>query len=84
MLTLCQPVAVPGVLGVSGCEAGAWGRWARPARIVNVSSSAHQFGTISIDDLQSRRNYQPWRAYGQVGWASQRLPLFVSWISALL
>ncbi|KAK9826117.1 hypothetical protein WJX81_004880 [Elliptochloris bilobata] len=37
----------------------------RPARIVNVSSSAHQFGTIQFDDLQSRRGYQPWRAYGQ-------------------
>ena len=33
---------------------------------MNVSSSAHQFGTIQFDDLQSRRGYQPWRAYGQV------------------
>lgn len=24
-------------------------------------------GTIQFDDLQSRRGYQPWRAYGQVG-----------------
>jgi len=41
--------------------------WHRPSRVVNVSSSAHQFGTIQFDDLQSQRGYQPWRAYGQVG-----------------
>ena len=37
----------------------------RPSRIVNVSSSAHSFGRINFDDLQSRRSYQPWIAYGQ-------------------
>ncbi|KAK9904189.1 hypothetical protein WJX75_006317 [Coccomyxa subellipsoidea] len=37
----------------------------RPSRIVNVSSSAHMFGRINFEDLQSRRNYQPWVAYGQ-------------------
>ena len=37
----------------------------RPARIVNVSSSAHSFGRINFDDLQSRKSYQPWIAYGQ-------------------
>lgn len=37
----------------------------RPARIVTVSSAAHLFGTINFDDLQSRRAYDPWRAYGQ-------------------
>ncbi len=37
----------------------------RPARIVNVSSSAHSFGSINFDDLQSRKSYQPWIAYGQ-------------------
>ena len=37
----------------------------RPSRIVNVSSSAHTFGRINFDDLQSRRSYQPWIAYGQ-------------------
>ena len=37
----------------------------RPSRIVNVASAAHLFGTIDFDDLQSRRSYDPWRAYGQ-------------------
>ncbi|KAL4459034.1 hypothetical protein ABPG75_013899 [Micractinium tetrahymenae] len=37
----------------------------RPARIVNVSSAAHYFGHINFDDLQSSRDYQPWKAYGQ-------------------
>ncbi|CAL8470625.1 g10167 [Coccomyxa elongata] len=37
----------------------------RPSRIVNVSSSAHMFGKINFEDLQSRRSYQPWIAYGQ-------------------
>ena len=36
----------------------------RPARIINVSSSAHQFGTINFNDLMSKVDYQPWPAYG--------------------
>lgn len=30
-----------------------------------MSSSAHMFGKINFEDLQSRRSYQPWIAYGQ-------------------
>ncbi|GAB4823373.1 hypothetical protein N2152v2_010419 [Parachlorella kessleri] len=36
-----------------------------PARIVNVSSSAHAFGHIKFEDLQSTRGYNRWGAYGQ-------------------
>ena len=36
-----------------------------PAKIINVASSAHQFGHIDFDDLQSVHQYQAWRAYGQ-------------------
>ncbi|HLO03343.1 MAG TPA: SDR family oxidoreductase [Symbiobacteriaceae bacterium] len=36
-----------------------------PARIVNVSSMAHLWGRINFDDLQGRRRYSPWLAYGQ-------------------
>ncbi len=35
------------------------------ARIVNVSSSAHRAGKLNFDDLQSRRSYARWGAYGQ-------------------
>merc|ERR1719218_457022 len=35
------------------------------SRIINVSSSAHMFGTINFDDLMGKTNYQPWVAYGQ-------------------
>jgi len=34
-------------------------------RVVTVSSSAHRFGRMDFDDLQSARSYQKWRAYGQ-------------------
>jgi NAD(P)-dependent dehydrogenase (short-subunit alcohol dehydrogenase family) len=35
-------------------------------RVVTVSSSAHRFGAIDLDDLQwERRPYKAWRAYGQ-------------------
>jgi len=34
-------------------------------RIVPVSSVAHKFGKIVLDDLQSRRQYSPSAAYGQ-------------------
>jgi NAD(P)-dependent dehydrogenase (short-subunit alcohol dehydrogenase family) len=35
------------------------------ARIVTVSSGAHQMGVINFDDLNWERGYQPTRAYGQ-------------------
>jgi NAD(P)-dependent dehydrogenase (short-subunit alcohol dehydrogenase family) len=35
------------------------------ARVVTISSTAHKFGRINLDDLQSERSYQRWRAYGQ-------------------
>jgi len=35
------------------------------ARIVNVSSTAHKFGKINFDDLNSERSYSKWAAYGQ-------------------
>lgn len=35
------------------------------ARIVTVSSGAHQMGIINFDDLNSERGYVPMRAYGQ-------------------
>eukprot|EP00208_Stichococcus_sp_RCC1054_P004024 CAMPEP_0206149152 /NCGR_PEP_ID=MMETSP1473-20131121/37629_1 /ASSEMBLY_ACC=CAM_ASM_001109 /TAXON_ID=1461547 /ORGANISM="Stichococcus sp, Strain RCC1054" /LENGTH=319 /DNA_ID=CAMNT_0053546601 /DNA_START=74 /DNA_END=1030 /DNA_ORIENTATION=+ len=37
----------------------------RPARIINVASSAHQFGTIKFHDLMSKTDYSPWPVYGQ-------------------
>lgn len=37
----------------------------RPARIVNVSSLAHKFGTMQFDDIMSEKSYGRWRAYGQ-------------------
>ncbi|MDF2747674.1 MAG: putative oxidoreductase, short-chain dehydrogenase/reductase family [Propionibacteriaceae bacterium] len=34
--------------------------------MVTVSSNAHRFGNLELDDLNwRRRSYQPWRAYGQ-------------------
>ncbi len=39
---------------------------ARPgSRVVTVSSIAHRFGSIRLDDLNSERGYSGWRAYGQ-------------------
>jgi len=35
------------------------------ARVVTISSNAHQLGRIDFDDLQSRRRYGRWRAYNQ-------------------
>ncbi len=35
-----------------------------PARIVNVSSDAHQGSVINFDDLGHRRQYSGWSAYG--------------------
>ena len=36
-----------------------------PARIVNVSSGAHQAASINFDDLQGKQKYSGWQAYGQ-------------------
>ena len=38
---------------------------AAPARVVNVSSGAHQGGTLDLSDLQSQRRYDPVRIYGR-------------------
>jgi NAD(P)-dependent dehydrogenase (short-subunit alcohol dehydrogenase family) len=39
---------------------------AAPApRVVTLSSTAAAMGTIKLDDLNSERSYQAWRAYGQ-------------------
>jgi NAD(P)-dependent dehydrogenase (short-subunit alcohol dehydrogenase family) len=35
------------------------------ARVVNVASGAHRFGTMRFDDLQWKNGYRKWRAYGQ-------------------
>ena len=51
-----NPIKGPGFTEWSTC---------RSSRIVNVSSSAHQFGSMDFEDLQSSRGYQPWKAYGQ-------------------
>jgi NAD(P)-dependent dehydrogenase (short-subunit alcohol dehydrogenase family) len=36
-----------------------------PARVVNVSSSAHRYGRLNFGDLEGRRRYVGWLAYGQ-------------------
>lgn len=36
-----------------------------PSRIINVSSGAYKFGTICFDDLQSKKKYRTFKAYGQ-------------------
>lgn len=35
------------------------------ARVVSLSSLAHKLGRIDLKDLQGKKRYQPWRAYGQ-------------------
>jgi NAD(P)-dependent dehydrogenase (short-subunit alcohol dehydrogenase family) len=35
------------------------------SRIVTMSSGAHRWGRIQVDDLHSERRYRPWQAYGQ-------------------
>jgi NAD(P)-dependent dehydrogenase (short-subunit alcohol dehydrogenase family) len=40
-------------------------RQSAPARIVNVASEAHRFGTINFDDLGGERRYRTFGAYGQ-------------------
>ncbi len=36
-----------------------------PARVVNVTSSAHRLSKMRFDDLHWERGYDKWRAYGQ-------------------
>ena len=36
-----------------------------PARIINVSSNAHQGSRINFADIESRRRYMSWAVYGQ-------------------
>jgi hypothetical protein len=43
-----------------------WLRCRSPVRIVNVASTAHMFGKMNFDDLQSRNDYDRWRAYGKL------------------
>jgi len=40
-------------------------RDAPAARVVNLSSLAHQQGRIDFDDLQGERRYRAWKAYSQ-------------------
>jgi retinol dehydrogenase 12 len=35
-----------------------------PARIINVSSNAHEGSTIDFDDIEHKRHYSAWGAYG--------------------
>ncbi|XP_024292228.1 retinol dehydrogenase 12-like [Oncorhynchus tshawytscha] len=37
----------------------------RPARIINLSSMAHKWGWIQLEDINSERSYHSRRAYGQ-------------------
>uniref|UniRef100_A0A3P9A3L0 Uncharacterized protein n=1 Tax=Esox lucius TaxID=8010 RepID=A0A3P9A3L0_ESOLU len=37
----------------------------RPARIINLSSMAHKWGRIQLEDIHSERSYHSRRAYGQ-------------------
>lgn len=36
-----------------------------PARVVNVASDAHRFGSLEFDNLQGERNYSAFRVYGR-------------------
>lgn len=36
-----------------------------PARIITVSSMAHKWGTINLDDLNSEKSYDKAKAYSQ-------------------
>jgi NAD(P)-dependent dehydrogenase (short-subunit alcohol dehydrogenase family) len=40
-------------------------RRSAPARIVNVASDAHKFGTLDFADLQNAQRYRAMRVYGQ-------------------
>ena len=37
----------------------------RPARVVNVSSEAHKFGNIDVNNPNLQGKYNNWLAYGQ-------------------
>ena len=37
---------------------------AENARVVTVSSIAHKYGKVNVDDLQSAKRYEGWSAYG--------------------
>jgi NAD(P)-dependent dehydrogenase (short-subunit alcohol dehydrogenase family) len=41
-----------------------------PARIVSVSSNAHRFGRIDLDDLQSERRFGAMQSYGRTKFAN--------------
>ena len=43
-----------------------------PARVVNVTSGAHQGGTLDLTDLQSQRRYDPVRVYGRTKLEGER------------
>ncbi|HEY7041088.1 MAG TPA: SDR family oxidoreductase [Methylomirabilota bacterium] len=36
-----------------------------PARVINVSSEAHRWGSIRFDDLMGEQGYDGWKAYAQ-------------------
>lgn len=36
-----------------------------PARIINVSSMAHRWGTINLEDINSEKSYDKQKAYSQ-------------------
>jgi retinol dehydrogenase 14 len=40
-------------------------RESAPARVVNVASDAHRWGTIDFDDLEGERSYRTMRIYGR-------------------
>lgn len=40
-------------------------RASAPARVVNVASEAHRWGTLRFDDLMGARGYDGWKAYAQ-------------------
>lgn len=40
-------------------------RASTPARIINVSSAAHRMAKMRFDDLQFKRGFSGWQAYGQ-------------------
>jgi hypothetical protein len=53
-----------------------------PARVVSVSSSAHQIGAIDLQDLNYKhgRKYGAWTAYG----ARTHHGTLITWCTALL
>jgi retinol dehydrogenase-14 len=50
-----------------------------PSRVVVLSSTAHTFGEIDVNDLHfSKRMYLPWTAYGQSKLANL---IFAKWLA---